>query len=80
MKKRTLTVLFALAALSAGAQSKFDPMSLARLQDLRSEVETSARQCGKTFKALSQEKKISVTVMMKDGVDAATLAAAGFEC
>ena len=79
MKKRTLTVLFALAALSAGAQSKFDPMSLARLQDLRSEVETSARQCGKTFKALSQEKKISVTVMMKDGVDAATLAAAGFE-
>ncbi len=79
MKKKTLTVLFALAALSAGAQSKFDPMSLMRLQSLRSDVAVSAKQSGKPFKALAQEKKIKVAVLMNDGVDAASLVADGFE-
>ncbi len=79
MKKRTLTVLFALAALSAGAQSKFDPMSLMRLQGLQHEVEASAKKSGKLFKTLAQEKEISVTVLMKNGVDAASLAGKGFD-
>ncbi len=78
MKKKTLTVLFALAALTAGAQTKLDLQSRMLLMDLRGEVEAAAKRSGKPFKALAQEKTVSVTVLMNDGVDAAALADKGF--
>lgn len=79
MKKKSMTVLFALAVLTAGAQSKLDLSSRLRLQKLQQEVETVAKQSGTAFKAASQQKTIKVTVCMKDGVDASTLALRGFD-
>ncbi len=79
MKKKSLTVLFALAALTAGAQSKLDLASRLRLENLQQEVEAAAKQNGMPFKAAAQQKTVKVTVLMRDGVDASTLAQRGFD-
>ena len=79
MKKKSMTVLFALVVLTAGAQSKLDLSSRLRLQKLQQDVEAAAKQSGTALKAASQQKTIKVTVCMKDGVDAGTLAQRGFD-
>lgn len=78
MKRRNLTVLFAVAALTASAQSKLDIQSRMRLQDLKEQVETAARQKGVNAKAMEAQKNIEVFVRMTDGADAAALRDKGF--
>lgn len=60
MKKRKLLALLAIAALTANAQSKLDLQSLARMQELREQVETSALQKGLTTKKAAQQETIEV--------------------
>ncbi len=79
MKKRKLLALLAMAALTANAQSKLDLQSLARMQELREQVETSALQKGLTAKKAAQQETIEVVVKMHNGTDAAALAAKGFD-
>lgn len=78
MNKRNLTVLFAVVALTASAQSKLDQQSLWRLQDLREQVETTARQKGVSVKSMEAQQNIEVLVKMNDGVNAAELSDKGF--
>lgn len=78
MKKRNITVLFAIAALTASAQSKLDPQSLLRLQDLREKVETTAQKKGVSAKSMEAQQNIEVLVKMNDGVSAAELSGKGF--
>lgn len=78
MNKRNLTVLFAVVALTASAQSKLDQQSLWRLQDLREQVETTARQKGVSVKSMEAQQNIEVFVKMNDGVSAAELSGKGF--
>lgn len=78
MNKRSITVLFAAAALTAGAQSKLDQQSLWRLQDLREQVETTAKKKGVSAKSMEAQQNIEVFVKMNDGVSAAELSGMGF--
>lgn len=78
MKKRNITVLFAVAALTASAQSKLDQQSLWRLQDLREQVETTAQKKGVSAKFMEAQQNIEVLVKMNDGVNAAELSDKGF--
>ena len=78
MRKRNLTVLFAIAALTASAQSKLDQESLWRLQDLREKVETTAQKNGVSAKSMEAQQNIEVFVKMNDGVNAAELSGKGF--
>ena len=79
MRKRNLTVLFAIAALTASAQSKLDQESLWRLQDLREQVETKAQNKGVSAKSMEAQQNIEVFVKMNDGVNAAELSGKGFD-
>ena len=79
MRKRNLTVLFAIAALTASAQSKLDQESLWRLQDLREQVETTAKKNGVSAKSMEAQQNIEVFVKMNDGVNAAELSGKGFD-
>ena len=79
MRKRNLTVLFAIAALTASAQSKLDQESLWRLQDLREQVETTAQKNGVSAKSMEAQQNIEVFVKMNDGVNAAELSGKGFD-
>lgn len=79
MKKRTLIALFAVAALTANAQSKLDLQSKAMLQNLREQVENTAHKKGIAPKKAAAQQQIEVVVIMNDGEDASQLAAKGFE-
>lgn len=79
MRKRNITVLFAIAALTASAQSKLDQQSLWRLQDLREQVETKAQNKGVSAKSMEAQQNIEVFVKMNDGVNAAELSGKGFD-
>ena len=79
MRKRNITVLFAIAALTASAQSKLDQESLWRLQDLREQVETTAKKNGVSAKSMEAQQNIEVFVKMNDGVNAAELSGKGFD-
>ena len=74
-----MTVLFAVAVLTASAQSKLDLLSQSRLMELREQVETSALQRGMTAKNAAMNESIDVVVKMVDGKDAASLADKGFD-
>lgn len=76
MKKKSMTILFALAAITASAQSKFDAQSLSRLKNLKEQIQASALQKG--AKAATEEQTISVVVRMNDGIDAKQLEGQGF--
>ncbi len=76
MKRKSITVLLALAALQAGAQSKLDLQS--RLALRAAQTEQTARRVSATD-AQAEADHVKVLVRMKPGCDAAALRQAGFE-